>query len=200
MVVGWQGRRSSLKEARMFEVAHSPGLSQSDERGRRRESYLQRVKTPGEARGLAGQVYGWEGNCFWISHQTTLRSLILPSRWTKQIKLLYAKHVLETILVNCLSVMRRRWRLGLNTTLDYLTLCSSGRATYSWRSFLWMVSPPPPVYMDPIHKALRKMKCGEAAGPLGIIAGVLKAAGELGIELLTELTDVVFCNGEITRD
>ena len=41
---------------------------------------------------------------------------------------------------------------------------------------------PLPVYMDPIHKALRKMKCGKAAGPLGIIAEVLKAAGEVGID------------------
>ena len=40
------------------------------------------------------------------------------------------------------------------------------------------------------------MKCGKAIGPLGIIAGMLKAAGEVGIELLTELTEVVFCNGD----
>ena len=29
---------------------------------------------------------------------------------------------------------------------------------------------------------------------------VLKAAGEVGIEFLTELTDVVFCNSVIPRD
>ena len=44
------------------------------------------------------------------------------------------------------------------------------------------------------------MKCGKAAGPSGIIAEMLKAAGEVGIELLTELTEVVFCNGVIPTD
>ena len=39
--------------------------------------------------------------------------------------------------------------------------------------------PPPPVMKDLIGKALRKMKCGKAAGPSGIIAEMLKAAGEV---------------------
>ena len=60
--------------------------------------------------------------------------------------------------------------------------------------------PPPPVTKDLICKALRKMKCGKAAGPSGIIAEMLKAAGEVGIELLTELTEVVFCNSVIPTD
>ena len=60
--------------------------------------------------------------------------------------------------------------------------------------------PPPPVTKDLIRKALRKMKCGKGAGPSGIIAGMLKAAGEVGIELLTELTKVVSCNGVIRTD
>ena len=60
--------------------------------------------------------------------------------------------------------------------------------------------PPPPVMKDLIRKALRKMKCGKAAGPSGIIAEMLKAAGEVGIELLTELTEMVFCNGVIPTD
>ena len=59
--------------------------------------------------------------------------------------------------------------------------------------------PPPPVTKD-IRKALRKMKCGKAAGPSGIIVEMLKAAGEVGIELLTELREVVFCNGVIPTD
>ena len=40
----------------------------------------------------------------------------------------------------------------------------------------------------------------KAAGPLVIIAEMLKAAGEVGIELLTELTEVLFCNGVIPTD
>ena len=44
------------------------------------------------------------------------------------------------------------------------------------------------------------MKSSKAAGPSGIIAEMLKAAGEVGIELLTELTEVVFRNGVIPTD
>ena len=43
-----------------------------------------------------------------ISHLTTLGSSNLPSRWTKQIRMLLARNVLEMTLVNCLSVMRRK--------------------------------------------------------------------------------------------
>ena len=63
-----------------------------------------------------------------------------------------------------------------------------------------MEGPPPSVTKDLIHKALRKMKCCKAAGPSGIIVEMLKAAGEVGIELLTELTEVFFCNGVIPTD
>ena len=63
-----------------------------------------------------------------------------------------------------------------------------------------MEGPPPTVMKDLIRKTLRKMKCGKAADPSGIIAEMLKAAGEVGIVLLTELTEVVFCNGVIPTD
>ena len=53
---------------------------------------------------------------------------------------------------------------------------------------------------DLIRKALRKRKLGKAAGPSSIIAEMLKASGEVGIELLTELTEVVFYNGVIPTD
>ena len=63
-----------------------------------------------------------------------------------------------------------------------------------------MEDPPPPVTKDLIRKALGKMKCGKAAGISGISAEMLKAAGEVGIQLLTELTEIVFCNDVIHRD
>jgi hypothetical protein len=40
--------------------------------------------------------------------------------------------------------------------------------------------PPPPVTVEQIRKALCKIKCGKAAGPSGVIAEMLKAAGEEG--------------------
>ena len=60
--------------------------------------------------------------------------------------------------------------------------------------------PPPPITVDRIRKALSKMKCGKAAGPSGIIAEMLKAAGEEGLEMLRQLAEVVFINGEIPKD
>ena len=38
--------------------------------------------------------------------------------------------------------------------------------------------PPPPVTLVAIRKALSKINCGKAAGPSGIIAEMMKAAGE----------------------
>ena len=59
---------------------------------------------------------------------------------------------------------------------------------------------PPPVTSDQICKALNKMKSGKAAGPSGIIAEMLKATGEVGIQLLCQLGDLVFSTGVIPRD
>ena len=35
------------------------------------------------------------------------------------------------------------------------------------------------------------MKCGKAAGPYGLVAEMLKAAGEIGVQLLTDLFNTV---------
>ena len=60
--------------------------------------------------------------------------------------------------------------------------------------------PPPPITADLIRKALGKMKGGKAAGPSGIIAEMLKAAGEEGIEIVRELVEAVFSSGVIPED
>ena len=57
--------------------------------------------------------------------------------------------------------------------------------------------PSPPVTLVAICKALSKMKCGKAAGPSGIIAEMMKAAGEECIVLLRDLAESVFSNGVI---
>ena len=44
------------------------------------------------------------------------------------------------------------------------------------------------------------MKCGKAAGPSGIIAEMLKAAGEDGVELARQLMEEIFCSGEVPAD
>jgi len=45
---------------------------------------------------------------------------------------------------------------------------------------------------DMISKALSKMRCGKAAGPSGIIAEMLKAAGKDGLAMLRLLAEKVF--------
>ena len=60
--------------------------------------------------------------------------------------------------------------------------------------------PPPSVPASVIRKALSKMKCGKAAGPSGITAEMLKAAGEEGIELARQLAEAVFSSGVIPAD
>ena len=52
--------------------------------------------------------------------------------------------------------------------------------------------PPASVSATLIHKALSKIKCSKAAGPSGIVAEMLKAAGEEGVELVRQLTKAVF--------
>ena len=47
---------------------------------------------------------------------------------------------------------------------------------------------PPTVSMTLICKALRKMKCSKAAAPSGIIAEMMKSAGEEEVELARQLT------------
>ena len=59
---------------------------------------------------------------------------------------------------------------------------------------------PPSVSSAQIHKALSRMKCGKAAGPSGITAEMLKAAGEEGVELARQLAEAVFSSGEIPAD
>jgi hypothetical protein len=60
--------------------------------------------------------------------------------------------------------------------------------------------PAPKVILDIICKALQKMKRGKAAGPSGVIAEMLKAFGEEGINMLRHLTEKAFSEGVTPRD
>ena len=42
-----------------------------------------------------------------------------------------------------------------------------------------------------VKQAITEMKCGKAAGPSGIIAEILKASGEAGVDLVTELSNSI---------
>ena len=74
----------------------------------------------------------------------------------------------------------------------------NGQATSSLRSLQLM--PPASMSTTLIRKTLSKMKCSKAAGPSGITAEMLKAAGEWGVELARQLTDAVFSYGVVPSD
>ena len=69
----------------------------------------------------------------------------------------------------------------------------NGRVTHSLRLLQSLVLLP--VSAELVRKALIKMKCGKAVGPSGIIAEMLKAAGEEGVELVRLLAETVFSSG-----
>ena len=63
-----------------------------------------------------------------------------------------------------------------------------------------VAGPPPGVSKELVRKALSRMKSGKAAGPSGVLAEMLKAAGEEGIELTRDLVEEVFSTGVIPKD
>jgi hypothetical protein len=51
-----------------------------------------------------------------------------------------------------------------------------------------------------VEKALKKMKKGKAAGPSGVVSEMLKAAGEIGAEWMTDLCNSIVLEGKIPED
>ena len=60
--------------------------------------------------------------------------------------------------------------------------------------------PHPKVLASLISKALGKMKSGKSAGPSGVVAKMLKATGDDGVELIRQLAEAVFSSGDIPED
>lgn len=63
-----------------------------------------------------------------------------------------------------------------------------------------VAGPPPSVSKEMIRKAIKKMKCGKAAGPSGIVAEMLKASGEEGVDMLRQLTEAIICGDAVPKD
>ena len=57
----------------------------------------------------------------------------------------------------------------------------------------------PEVSRKILYRALSKVNCGKVAGPSGIVAVMLQAAGDLGVEM-KQLTETVFQNGVLSGD
>ena len=58
----------------------------------------------------------------------------------------------------------------------------------------------PEVSRKILYRALSKVNCGKVAGPSGIVAVMLQAAGDLGVEIMKQLTETVFQNGVFSGD
>ena len=51
-----------------------------------------------------------------------------------------------------------------------------------------------------VEKAVSKMKNGKAAGPSGIVSEMVKAAGEVGLHMVTNLVNQIIMEGCILID
>jgi len=51
-----------------------------------------------------------------------------------------------------------------------------------------------------VREAMRKMKCGKAPGPSGVVAEMLNAAGEVGIQRMTALCNAILREGKVPVD
>ena len=53
---------------------------------------------------------------------------------------------------------------------------------------------------DWVKQAIMKMKCGKAAGPSGVVAEMLKASGEAGVDLVNDLANSIVYECAIPGD
>ena len=62
------------------------------------------------------------------------------------------------------------------------------------------IGPRPEIDSESVRRALRKMKNGKASGTSGVVAEMLLASGEIGIERLTELFNRVIREELVPED
>ena len=65
---------------------------------------------------------------------------------------------------------------------------------------LSLEGPPIPITIDMVKKAISKMKSGKAAGPLGIVVEMIKAAGDTGATMIRDLATAIICDGKVPTD
>ena len=63
-----------------------------------------------------------------------------------------------------------------------------------------VAGPPILITVDMVSKAIAKMKPGKAAGPSGVVAEMLKAAGHAGTRLVADLANSMIRNGDMPSD
>ena len=60
--------------------------------------------------------------------------------------------------------------------------------------------PPIPITIDMVKKAISKMKLGIAAGPSGIVAEMIKEAGDTGATMIRDLATAIIHDGKVQTD
>ena len=56
--------------------------------------------------------------------------------------------------------------------------------------------PPIPITIDMVKKAISQMKAGKAPGPAGIVAEMIRAAGDMGASMIRDLAVAIIRNGK----
>ena len=57
--------------------------------------------------------------------------------------------------------------------------------------------PPIPITIDMVMKAISLMKPSKAAGPSGIVVEMIKAAGDTGTSMTSDLAAAIICDGKV---
>ena len=60
--------------------------------------------------------------------------------------------------------------------------------------------PPIPITIDMVKKAISKMKVGKAAGPLGIVVEMIRAASDMGVSMICDLAAAIIRGGKVPSD
>ena len=101
-------------------------------------------------------------------------------------------------ILDILEIWNFQFKEELTKTPKYL------RYSFSLIAFLLILNPkegPAPwLEKDAIYTALNKMKDGKAAGVSGIVAEMLKASGEAGLELFTKLFNIIVKEEKVPSD
>ena len=63
-----------------------------------------------------------------------------------------------------------------------------------------MEGPPIPITIDMVKKAISQMKAGKAPGPSGIVAEMIRAAGDMGASMIRDLTAAIIRDGKVPSD
>ena len=61
-------------------------------------------------------------------------------------------------------------------------------------------SPPIPITIDMVKKAISQMKAGKAPGPSGIVVEMIRAAGDMGASMIRDLAAAIIRDGKVPSD